>query len=765
MLFFQAVLLAGYLYAHAITQRLGRRAQLGLHLVVLLLPLVPLLLLGFDAASVARSWLPPAEESNPVRWLLLLLLLTAGLPFFVVATSAPLLQRWFSDTGHPAGKDPYFLYAASNLGSMLALLGYPLFVEPNLRLVTQTRLWVVGYGLLLLLTAVCGLMILRPQAREVPADNAGEPEDGSGLEPPTLFGRFRWVALAFVPSSLMLGVTTYVTTDVAAIPLLWVIPLALYLLSFILVFTKLPPRLGIVLGVLGLILAGVLVTDAFFTTAVVDALLDFLPMGVIQTQWMIGAAAALCLLFFLVAFPFWLRVVMLALLPVSIFVLMFPPPWDLTPVTARLGLRPFEVPHLLRWQEIALHFLAMLVTAIVCHGELARTRPPAVHLTGFYLLMSLGGVLGGAFNAVVAPMVFSKVVEYPLVIAAACLLLPRWGVSRARPVLRGLDFTIAGLLGLFGLLVGAGLLARAYVPLKAAHELPAPYREWALYLLNSPGASDADIVYRNRNFFGVLRVDTWDDGKYHVLIHGSTIHGEQSTEPGRQDEPLAYFHRQGPIGRIFDAVREKKSKVNMAVLGIGTGTLAAYVEPGWHLTLYEIDPAIVQMAFDRQNFTYLADCKDRGIPIDIRMGDGRRQLQKAPEAGYDILFMDAFTSDAVPVHLITKEAIEMYFTKLAPGGILVVNIANRYLDLEPVLANLAKATGLHCLVSHDESDGAEKFGTAWVVFARDPRDFGTLAEIERADETKWFVELKGNDRVGIWTDDFSNLIRVFRWRD
>jgi hypothetical protein len=764
MLFFQAVLLAGYLYAHAITQRLGRRAQFVLHMVVLLLPLVPLVLLGFDAAGVARTWLPPPAESNPVGWLLTLLLLTAGLPFFVVATSAPLLQRWFSDTGHPAGKDPYFLYAASNLGSMLALLGYPLFVEPNLTLATQTKLWVTNYGLLVLLTAVCGLMILRPRAA-APVSSASEPDNGTALELPTALRRVRWVALAFVPSSLMLGVTTYVTTDVAAIPLLWIIPLALYLLSFILVFSKLPAWLGILFGVLALGLASVLVLDAYFTTGIVDGLVQHVPLSFVQMQWLLRGAVALCLLLFLVAFPVWLRVVMLVVLPLSIFVLLFPPPWDLTWLTESLGWREIGMPPLQHWQLIGLHFLAMFAAAMVCHGELARTRPPAAYLTGFYLLMSLGGVLGGVFNALVAPVVFNKVVEYPLVIALACLLLPRPGFDRNRALGRGLDLTYAGVLGVFGLFVAAAYVGRAFIPKSAVADLSPPFRAWATHILDVTSFTRQETIYRNRNFFGVVHVDTWDNGRYHYLVHGTTSHGMQCMEPGRQDEPMAYFHREGPIGRIFEAVGEKKSKVNMAVLGIGTGTLAAYALPGWDLTLYEIDPAIVQMAFDRKNFTYLDDCKKRQVPIDIRMGDGRLQLRQAPEGTYDILFMDAFTSDAVPVHLITKEAIEMYFTKLAPGGIVVVNIANRYLDLEPVLANLAEATGLCALAAKDEGDRNERYGTHWVVFARKPEDFGRLPQMTRDDGSNWFEELKGDERVGVWTDDFSNLIRVFRWRD
>jgi hypothetical protein len=345
MVFFQALLLAGYSYAHFVPRWFRPRTQILLHAALLTAALASLFWLRFDVGVLARDWLPPPREANPIPWLLLVLLLTAGLPFFVVSTTAPLLQRWFAGTGHPSAQDPYFLYAASNLGSLLALLAYPSLIEPFLGLGRQAGWWTVAYAGLILLILLCGSYALRPAPTVMSSADAEEDQ------PPTLLRRCRWVALAFVPSSLMLGVTTYMTTDLAAIPLLWILPLTLYLLSFVLVFS------------------------------------------------FVGR---------------WVHAPAVLLLPLAIPVLA------LGPELAYLaGLKEHRV--------ILMHLRAFFLAALVCHGELARTRPSARHLTEFYLLLSLGGVLGGAFNSLVAPQVLDRVAEYPLMIVLALVLMPRLG--------------------------------------------------------------------------------------------------------------------------------------------------------------------------------------------------------------------------------------------------------------------------------------------------------------------------------------------------
>jgi hypothetical protein len=821
MVFFQAMLLLGYLYSHLTTTWLGPRRQAYLHLAILLLPALAL------PIAINRDQVPQTGD-NPVLGTLSLLFLSAGLPFFVVATSAPLLQRWFASTSHPAAADPYFLYGASNLGSMLALLGYPFVVERYLVLKDQALWWTAGYALLAVLTGACALLLWKsPNNDGVAAVQKGS--DRRVNQVPALTG-LRWVILAFVPSSLMLGVTTYITTDIAAIPLLWVLPLALYLLSFILVFSRLP------------------------------------------------------------AFVHWLMVL---LLPVVVLVLIF-----VTYTSAEWALS-IEV-------RIALHLTTLFVVAMVCHGELARSRPDASGLTGFYLLMSLGGVLGGTFNALAAPVLFSNLVEYPLVLVFACLLLPRLGppdrpvwaetltvglavimayvgtmlllqwhssllptkpiwpqsvpagiipmlvvvcvaaagyllLGRGRLSDRGLDLLLPLLLAY--LLIGSywGLIE---TDLYTKH-LPEKYRLWngptltrdqlyylamlgvpclcclllvrrpvpfglgvgALFLVSSTSLmSRTGAIHQERSFFGVITVrraigdGTYitlgrNGGTYHMLVHGTTMHGVQRMTANplvvapiitpvfgcppahlglsaathtillhdRQREPIGYFQANTPIGQVFRTFRGPKARKNVAVFGLGTGGLAGYIERGTKLTFFEIDNTMVRIASEPTLFTYLRDARERGVDMQIIMGDARLQLEKHqiknPEDKYDLIIMDAFSSDAVPIHLVSREAIEMYFSKMTEDGIVIVHISNRYLDLQPVLARLKEELDLAGLVQSSWPDtSVDQFATTWVLLARNPHAFDELLR-----DRRWLEEtLESSPTIDLWTDDFSNLWSVRR---
>ncbi|HMF13794.1 MAG TPA: hypothetical protein VKE94_15855, partial [Gemmataceae bacterium] len=427
MVFFQAALLGGYLYSHEISKRFGLRKQVLFQFALLLLPLIPLAWLKLDVDAIAKGWLPPPTESNPIKWLLLVLALVAGLPFFVVATSAPLLQKWYADTGATGAKDPYFLYGASNLGSMLALVAYPTLIQPTLNLPQQARYWAMGYALLLTLTVVCGLCARffsrsRKQGsglewlREAQQATLAADDDSDRVP---LLRRVRWIALAFVPSSLMLGVTTYVTTDVAPVPLLWIIPLTLYLFTFILVFTRLPRAFDLVMLVALVAALAVLAAPkavlSFEGEPLRDALLvDLLPLqlgpdlsGFLALRHVLYFAcfALACLLF-----PRVTHGVMIFALPVVIVLLLRLP----KPLTIDVGLGSWSWRRFtlfdLTWEKIALHLVALFVAAMVCHGELARTRPNTRHLTSFYLCMSIGGVLGGLFNAMLAPLLFDSII-------------------------------------------------------------------------------------------------------------------------------------------------------------------------------------------------------------------------------------------------------------------------------------------------------------------------------------------------------------------
>jgi hypothetical protein len=880
MVFFQAMLLAGYLYAHATTSWLGPRKQAALHLVLLAVPFVVL------PVAVNKA-LAPEGEANPVLGVLVLLVVAVGFPFFVVSASAPLLQKWFASTDHPAAQDPYFLYGASNLGSMLALVFYPWLIEPGLRLAQQSSWWTAGYGCLVALTAGCAWLMWRSKpalARSAPKSNPSSTaistkrtkhhhKDRSGaarnvteaiqvetpnpaLMPVTVWRRLRWIALAAVPSSLMLGATAYITTDIAAIPLLWVLPLAVYLLSFILVFSRLPS---------------------------------------------------------------WVHTVMVLLLPLVVLVLA---------VMMLSGLKPKE------WQYILCHPGVLFIVAMVCHGELAKDRPAATHLTEFYLWMSVGGVLGGMFNALVAPVVFNGLVEYQLALVLASMLMPRlsldsegsfgfrfdlvlaaclalaafgafyvgmihvkgqveeytareaelaadnetvpewmdryimklqedirtlqlgqatvvgfvllvpvgWLLSR-NPRIRSSWFDVMLPLGL-GLLTTGLLLAfynrdwefkafrdflhdrsprfdfSAVLLIKAlVFGVPAllcylfverPVRFALAFgafvlLCNLYEMHTTTRMHQERSYFGVLHIYDYPEGnyRYHRLHHGTTIHGMQCMDDGRRGDPLTYYHHNGPVGQLFGTYPELTG--NYAVIGLGTGTMSAYGGPENKVTFYEIDRNVKRIAENPEYFTFLTDYKERrGEPAQIVLGDARLQMEKAQLSDkYGVIIVDAFSSDAIPVHLITREAVRILFDRLADHGIVAYHISNRWLKLQPVLYNIVKAEKLAALIKEDSGDGDEWYSSTWVVLARDEKD------IERLKRESWYTEpgkdaretmkvlagfpspslsstaavlfgacerpvwepLEPRDeeqaalweKVGVWTDDYSNILSVFDW--
>jgi hypothetical protein len=720
MVFFQAALLGGYAYAHASTARLAPARQALLHLVALALPLAVLPL----AVSPHRL---RGGEANPVVDVLALLSVSVGLPFLVVSATAPLLQRWFTHTGHPAARDPYFLYAASNLGSLLALLGYPTLVEPRLPLqgpgwLTQTTLWSIGYGVLAVLTALCALTLWR---RPAPAA-AAEPDESPAAPRPGRGRRLHWIALAFVPSSLLLGATTYITTDLAAVPLLWVLPLAIYLLTFILAFGRWPRALHRVVVTITLPLV-------------------------------------LCIIFLMVA-----------------------------SVSQRI------------WLTVLWHLALLFVVALACHGALALDRPAPRHLTEFYLLISVGGVLGGLFNAVAAPLVFSSLIEYPLVMILACVLLraghaagPGPGALRAA-ALAGLTVVLA--LVLYSetttLRVDVSFLTRvlewsgARVPVwldrgeRLLNQLliygPPLALAWLLRrrplhagvalagILLVAGFVDArnsEQIRQSRSFFGVLRVSRDRDEKgYTELRHGTTLHGRQSLEPARRAEPISYYQRNGPVGQLFAELDRRPGGLRMAVVGLGTGTLAAYARPGDRVTFYEIDRLVRDVALDPRYFTYATDARDRGAGLRLELGDARIRLdavrRERPEERYDVILVDAFSSDAIPVHLLTREALRLYFDVLAPRGIVAFHISNRHLRLEPVVANLAVDGGYARLLQYgDTGDVRGGVEATWALLARRPEDLGELA----ADPRWTGAPFDPEPRVGTWTDDFHNLLAIFKW--
>jgi hypothetical protein len=950
MVFFQAALLAGYAYTHTVSTRFNLRRQLLVHCIVLLVPLA-ILLPPLGPFSIAGFEPPPG--ANPIPYTLFFLTLVVGLPFFVVSTSAPLLQRWFAYTGHHAGKDPYFLYGASNLGSMLALLCYPFLVEPIFLLRSQASIWAVGYVLLGLFVYACAAMVWKsPEAEkpltepEVPpsemplppaetstAFKAGAPMGGAArkkkgkvqrphakpaalkpaaetarLDDITPMRRLRWVLLAAAPSSLMLGAITYISTDLSPIPLFWVLPLALYLLTFILVFNRYP------------------------------------------VAWT-GRPHSFILFAHLLA-VFLLCYIMVGAIPVS-------------PIT----------------RSTVITLACFFVTAMVCHGELARDRPSAKHLTEFYLWMSVGGMLGGVFNGLVAPVLFTGVAEYPLALFAACLLRPQqrnegWsdelvtstfpGISewfenfgqsfRQVPKLlfgvgliivtgavmlgtyafghqenEGVTFCIMGLelsvaLCVFGLryhprysfsylldgiypliifsigsyLLFHGLHEWGWLRLdkdtflerlrKFLGKSRGVQGEGILWMFNSiiyglplvisalyygrplrygltigavllfhqlygrERGERVDTLYAGRSYFGVLRVyqddhrlsqaeieqfQKMENGKeistaapYRYLMHGTTHHGLNYQAPkSLRRLATTYYHQKGPVGIIMEKLNWFHDDQNhydsdarlpasftalgaatmgasplpmaqivgawseppYATVGLGTGTMASYGRPFQHVTFYEIDDTI--RSFHLGNpfyFNYLQDAMKRGSNVEVIMGDARRSLmEEKPQPGhamtpkrdnyYRVIELDAFSSDAIPVHLITEEAIKLYFQKLCEQGVLMVHTSNRHVDLVKPVTDTAAALGLAYRVGHDGGQTGSgrdpytevelgpsgyrgHFSSEYVMIARKseylPKEEQVTSPLTGQVHLVWATPPPPGDAV--WTDDYSNLVGVLR---
>lgn len=709
LVFYQAVLLLGYLYAHGVAGRLSLKAQLTVH-VTLLAAVMLLLPMGIGVESA------PAGDASPVPAVLGLLMLTVGLPFFVLAGTGTLLQAWFARTGHSAARDPYFLYAASNVGSMLGLLAYPLLLEPSLGLDGQSQMWTVLYGTAVLLAGLCGFAALRS------GDDASTPHQHApelGADAGTVTGQQRalWVLWAFVPASLMMGVTLYVTTDIAPVPLLWVVPLALYLLGFIVAFARLP---ALVMKIAG---------------------------------WLM-APALLLLIYFLLS----------------------------------------EVRYPM-WAALSLHLGAFFLVAVVFHGKLAATRPSPVHLTEFYLWLSVGGVAGGIFNALLAPVMFDTVTEYPLVVILAIILAR---VVRGELIKRPSYINIA-----IDVAVTVGFCATTWWLLRnwvlGDYELLEHWGEawegWAakigvesqmprwrmttivtyaipalmvailffgrrhiaftlcvlsfLVITHKDNEAARQVIYRDRTFYAALAVELSDDGECRYLMNGTTPHGRQFVDPDFQHVPLSFYHNSGPVGDLFMELADEREPAQFAVVGLGTGSLSMYSVAGQKVTFYELNPGVLKIARDPSLFTYLKIAKG---DVHVELGDARLRLEEADDGIYGTILVDAFASDAIPVHLLTREALALYFEKLVPDGILAIHISNRYLDLAPVVARIAEEDGYVARIQDwFGEDGCSTFSTEWVIFAREEDHLGALVDSE------YWNSIDIPAGTPLWTDNFSDL--------
>jgi SAM-dependent methyltransferase len=695
VLFFQAALLAGYGYAHLTTKWLGPRVQALTHVVVLL---VPLIVLPF----ALPRWID-SGSGVPAIQVLLILAISVGLPFLVASAGAPLLQRWFAATDDPHAHDPYFLYSASNLASMLALLAYPFLIEPRLGLSQQTRLWEFGYIGLVVLMACCvgALWLTKGKGEPMHEAPATLPPSAEEDEPETVPSvdwkrRLLWIALAFCPSSLLLGVTTYLTSNIAPVPLLWVGPLALYLLTFIVAFAK----------------------------------RQFIPAKILGR-----------------------------ILPLLVIPLAFTMVLEATDPKLMLPL-------------VTLNLIVFFLASLLCHSQLAANRPKAVHLTEFYFYVSLGGVLGGLFNTLIAPSVFNSYIEYPLVLAAACLFRPSaqgWSIRKSDLLYAGAFAVLAPLLVFFGKSVtehpgGIRSALIIGIPLVLVFvTVDRPFRfatTLFLFFVSSSVmqvAVGGRVVEAKRSFFGIHRVEEFGpkDELYRTLIHGNTIHGMENFGKDA-GVPLTYYFPTGPIGEVFTILGPTRQ--NVALVGLGVGSLAAYGRPGQKMTFFEIDPDVVELARDSKLFGFLSRCKAN---LNIDVGDARLELAKRAPASFDLIVLDAFSSDSIPMHLLTQDAVRMYLTKLAPGGVIVFHVSNRYLALEPVVANVAGSLGLHTWLNDDQPDPDEmargKQPSKWIVAARNVADFGDL----RSKDESW-IDLAPDPREPLWTDDYSNIVNILK---
>jgi len=689
MLFFQVLLLAGYSYVLAATNWISVRKQAVLQVTLLLVSCLylPLSVLGNAGPMDARD--------NPALWLFGYLLTAIGLPIFLISTTSPLLQKWFTRTGHPSANDPYFLFAVSNAGSLVGLLSYPLLLEPNLSLTFQTRLWVVAYVVFSALTLGCVLVLWRSSrsASIVVRGSASDETLNDRQSPVSLKRRLYWVLLAFIPSSLLFGVTTYITTEIAPTPLLWTIPLALYLVTFVLAFARrnlAPGRLAsYALGGLALLLTLVLAANATEPTAAI----------------------------------------------------------------------------------VLLHLAFFFVAAILCHHNLAADRPSAARLPEFYLCVAVGGMLGGLFNTLIAPTVFDTIVEYPLLVVVACLIRQRDEeplFDRFDPILPAciglLTVVLALLIARYDVNEVVGVAIVFGIPLVIInHRFRNRPVRFALaigaVLLGSVVYAETQnrTLHVERNFFGALSVRFDAPSETRILYHGNTVHGRQFVDPNRQREPLSYFHRDGPLGQIFEAFNSYPASRNVAIVGLGTGSMACYARPDQDWTFYEINPAVVSIAQTTEYFTYLQNCAAGRTKIVL--GDARLQLQDAPDHHYGLIVLDAFNSDAIPIHLMTREAVALYTSKLATGGMLAFHVSNRSLKLDTVLAGVAKHNGAlsMSIVDGEMNVVKAKDPSEWVVMAQHSPAFETLAQNPR------WRPLEARAEADVWTDDFSNILRVFRW--
>ena len=633
LVFFQTALLAGYAYADWSVRRLRPATAARVHAALLLaslalLPIVP-----------AVHWKPLGTEA-PVWLILGLLAATIGLPYFLLSTTSPLLQAWFSR--RMPGKSPYRLFALSNFASMLALLGYPLLIEPWLPTHVQAQGWSVAYAVFAVLCAVAAFLSVRSASTPSSSVQGLAGERRASLRP-TAARQSLWVALAATGSMLLLAITNHITQNIAAVPLLWIVPLSLYLLTFILCFDG--------------------------------------------ERWYRRG-------FFLVA-----AAVMLGAMA-----------WTLADT---------RVTHELRLQ-LGVFCVGLFAACMFCHGELATLKPAPLYLTRFYLMVALGGALGSALVGIMAPLLLPADFELGFGLVACALLL----VVQTRRTAK--------------LLAGLAMAAALATTGASAYGIHDFY---------------TSTIHTARNFYGVLRVQEkgTEELTRRLLVHGTILHGNQFLAPDLRREPSTYYTRTSGIGRVLEALNPSTTPLKVGMIGLGAGTLAAYGAKGDQYRIYDINPAVIQIA--NTYFTYL---HDSDATIVTPLGDARLSLERESPQRFDVLAIDAFSSDAIPVHLITSEALDVYLRHMKPGGIIAFHVTNRFLDLVPVVEALGTAHGLASVWIADEGESDLGSRSDWVLLS------SNTAFLGRPEIASYATPIKPRRDWRIWTDDFNNLVQVLK---
>jgi spermidine synthase len=710
VLFFQLMLLTGYLYAHALGRIKRRQDQMFLHVAIMVIAFV-FLPIRFSSATVDVS-------IGPVSWLLYHLLISTGLPFAVIASTAPLLQNWLSMTRLSSGRDPYFLYSLSNAGSLLALAVYPVLIESRYGTSAQTGLWRIGYAVVLIMIAVVAAVMwkdphpalysrLRPGGLAL--RGAALSQRQREAEPAVSRGtKLYWLAAAFVPSALMLAVTNHISLNIGSFPFIWVLPLSVYLITFIMAFAR----------------------RRFSTSAVSIAT----------------------------------TVVLLVLFPI-----------------AAVG-APVRSDKL--WILIACHVAILFFGSLLCHSSLADRRPSPKYLTEFYFVIALGGVAGGMFAAIIAPAIFTTIIEYPLLVAS--IMFFRTSTRVRRGLTKG-DLLELGLFALFVAFSIVIVLYRARIDvsrfqlehLSSGNNLAIVVAQSAFigilalfhrriaqfaigfallilsYAIILPRQfEEGDRVSVARNFFGVKKVLYEADINMRKLLHGDTMHGRESLDAELAGQPLSYYHRTGPVGDVMQLLdqRDEALSQRIAVVGLGVGSIAAYGGPKRHITFLDVDPQVVDIA--RRYFTFLQRCGDA---CDVAVGDGRLLLQNRPQGEFDLIVVDAFNSDSIPAHLVSREAVRLYESKLKPDGILMFHVSNRYLDVEKLAASVLMAEGLPAFARHDEDDGPPgKTGSHYLIAVRNVEDLDGMPNSEA------WIRVEKPAGIQPWTDEFSNMLSIIR---